>query len=89
VLFRRRACASARRHRSLQSDLVRFAPFGESIRPDRRRTLAGVRLWCVEYCRPSPPDATGWRMLRVDVREEDDEPILAVYSRTARSGSSA
>jgi hypothetical protein len=34
-------------------------------------------LWCVECCRPSPPDAKGWRMLRVDVPEEDDEPILA------------
>jgi hypothetical protein len=28
---------------------------------------------------PSPPDANRWRMLRVDVPEEDKEPILAAY----------
>jgi hypothetical protein len=38
-----------------------------------------VRLWCVECCRPSPTDAKGWRFLRVDVPEEDEEPILAAY----------
>ena len=33
-------------------------------------------------CRVLPaisPDAKGWRMLRVAVPEEDDEPILAAY----------
>jgi hypothetical protein len=36
-------------------------------------------LWCQECGRPSSPEAKGWRLLRTDVPEEDDEPALRAY----------
>jgi len=38
-----------------------------------------MRLWCQECGRPSSPEAKGWRLLRTDVPEEDDEPTLRAY----------
>lgn len=38
-----------------------------------------MRLWCQECSRPSGPEAKGWRLYRVDVPDEDLEPILAAY----------
>jgi hypothetical protein len=34
-------------------------------------------------------EAREWRLLRVDVPGEDDEPILAAYCRSVLTGSSA
>jgi transposase InsO family protein len=36
-------------------------------------------LWCQDCGRPSSPEAKGWRLYRIDVPEEDDEPTLAAY----------
>lgn len=36
-------------------------------------------LWCAECLLLADDEARGWRLLRVDVPGEDDEPILAAY----------
>jgi hypothetical protein len=41
--------------------------------------LRRVRLWCQECGRPSAAEAKGWRLYRVDVPDEDPEPLLAAY----------
>ena len=37
-------------------------------------------MWCQECLLLADDDAREWRLLRVDVPGEDDEPILAAYS---------
>jgi hypothetical protein len=46
----------------------------ETGQPDRALSL----LECVE-CRIRSPSADGWRGVRVDLPDEDDEPLLAFY----------
>jgi hypothetical protein len=36
-------------------------------------------LWCLECLVLADDEARQWRLLRVDVPGEDDEPILAAY----------
>jgi hypothetical protein len=38
-----------------------------------------IELWCQECLLLSDYEARGWRLLRVDVPDEDEEPILAAY----------
>jgi hypothetical protein len=61
------------------------SPFGASRSASRTggygvvwfRTVAG--LWCQECLLLADDPAREWRLLRVDVPGEDDEPILAAY----------
>jgi len=41
--------------------------------------MGNVDLWCAQCWLLAHDEARGWRMLRVDVPGEDDEPILAAY----------
>jgi hypothetical protein len=41
--------------------------------------LRQMELWCAECLLMADDEARGWRLLRVDVPGEDDEPILAGY----------
>jgi hypothetical protein len=46
----------------------------------RRRIVPVVgALWCQECLLLAEDEAREWRLLRVDVPGEDDEPILAAY----------
>jgi hypothetical protein len=46
-------------------------------------------LWCQECLVLADDVAREWRLLRVDVPGEDDEPILAAYCPECVTGSSA
>jgi hypothetical protein len=41
--------------------------------------LAVGALWCQECLLLADDEAREWRLLRVDVPGEDDEPLLAAY----------
>jgi hypothetical protein len=45
-------------------------------------------LFCEECLLLAGEEAWGWRLVRVDVPGEDDEPMLAAYCRCAVSESS-
>jgi hypothetical protein len=38
-----------------------------------------VGLWCQECLLLAAEQARGWRLVRVDVAGEDDEPMVAAY----------
>jgi hypothetical protein len=38
-----------------------------------------VQLWCEECLLLADDEARGWRVLRVDLPGEDEEPMLATY----------
>jgi hypothetical protein len=38
-----------------------------------------MKLWCQECLLLADDSAKAWRLVRVDVPEEDDEPILAAH----------
>jgi hypothetical protein len=45
----------------------------------KRPYLLCMRLWCHECGRPSGAEAKGWRLCRLDVPDEDPEPLLLAY----------
>ena len=38
-----------------------------------------MRLWCVACCRPSGPEARGWRIYLSEDPDDGDEVSLAAY----------
>jgi hypothetical protein len=51
------------------------------------RTVAG--LWCEECLLLADDTAAGWRLVRTDIPDEDEEPMLAAYCPVCRRGSLA
>jgi hypothetical protein len=45
----------------------------------RRRILVAVGLWCQECLLLADYQGRAWRLIRVDVPGEDDEPLLVAY----------